>query len=316
MVSTNMRDLRRIFSALITPMRADESVNHESLARLVEHQIDRGVEGFYCCGSSGEALLLSVNERKQVLRTVVQTVAGRVPVVAHVGTIRTADVVELARDAETAGCDAISMIPPYYYSFSLDEVNAYYLTVLRGCDLPVIIYNIPQFTHYTFNKQNLATLFDDPQVVGVKHTSQGLYSLERLRSAYPEKIYFNGFDEMFLPALAAGANASIGTTVNIQPELFRELRACFDRGEMAAAQRLQSQINYVVEKLLSLGIFNAVKYLITLDGIESGVCRAPFKPLGVTEKKELDELHEKMNAFHVLGSIHQPDIREHVRLGL
>ena len=127
-----------IFSALITPMRADESVDHKSLTRLVETQLERGVEGFYCCGSSGEALLLSVLERKQIVRTVVEAVAGRVPVVAHVGTIRTSDVVEMARDAENAGADAISMIPPYYYKFSSDEVNQYYETVLRACSIPVI----------------------------------------------------------------------------------------------------------------------------------------------------------------------------------
>jgi Dihydrodipicolinate synthase/N-acetylneuraminate lyase len=82
-------DLRRIFSALVTPMRDDESIDVEVLRELVERQIARGVEGFYCCGSSGEALLLSLDERSDVVRAVVDQVNGRVPVIAHVGTIRT-----------------------------------------------------------------------------------------------------------------------------------------------------------------------------------------------------------------------------------
>jgi N-acetylneuraminate lyase len=278
-VSAETADLRRIFSALVTPMRADESVDHDVLGALVERQLGRGVEGFYCCGSSGEALLLSLEERKQVVRTVTEAAAGRVPVIAHVGTIRTADAVGLARHAQETGVEAVSMIPPYYYAFSSEEINAYYETVVAACDLPMIVYNKPQFTRYSFDKSNAASLFDNRRIIGLKHTSQDLYALERLRAAYPDKVYFNGFDEMFLAGLAAGANAAVGTTVNVQPERFLQLRDCFDRGDVAGAQRLQRQINDVVEVLVTHGIFPAVKYLTTLQGLHAGTCRAPFRAL-------------------------------------
>src|SRR5665647_707107 len=104
------------------------------------------------------------------------------------------------------------------------EVNQYYETVLRACSISLIAYNIPQFTNFALDKNNIAALFNHSQVIGMKHTSQDLFSLERLRSAYPEKIFFNGLDEMYLPAMASGAQATIGTTVNIQPELFRGVR--------------------------------------------------------------------------------------------
>ena len=113
MVNSAHPELQKIFSALTVPMHADESVNYEALAQIVEAQIADGVEGFYCCGSSGEGLLLTLEERKKILECTLRQVSGRVPVVAHVGTIRTADFIDLARHAKSAGAAAVSMIPPY-----------------------------------------------------------------------------------------------------------------------------------------------------------------------------------------------------------
>ena len=110
---------RRIYSALEIPMNGDESVNHENLRRLVEYELKEGVEGFYCSGSSGEGLLLTLKERKEVLETVVDQVNGRVPVIPQIGTIRTRDVIELAEHAAGLGLQMASMIPPYYYKFSM-----------------------------------------------------------------------------------------------------------------------------------------------------------------------------------------------------
>ena len=278
-------------------MRPDESIDLDVLAELVERQLARGVEGFYCCGSSDEALLLSLKERKAVVRTVMTTVAGRVPVIAHVGTIRTDDVVELARDAEEAGVDAVSMIPPYYYHFTVDEVVAYYETVLGKCGLPVMLYNIPQFTQFAFDKRNAGSLLENPRVIGLKHTAHDMYSLERMRSAYPEKILFNGFDEVYLASLSAGADATVGTTVNLQPELFLRVRSLFEQGEILRAQEVQRQINDVVEELVAHGVFSAAKYLAGYPDLDCGRCRAPFRPLDDDDKNSLDRLGERLHAY-------------------
>ena len=157
MVNVKPEQFQKIWSALITPTNEDESVNYEALERIVELQIQDGAEGFYCCGSSGEGLLLTLEERKQVLEHVLKAADGRVPVISHVGTIRTRDVVDLARHAMSAGALAVSMIPPYYYKFSMDEIMGYYEDVIRAIpDVPAIVYNIPQFTGVEFSKENAA----------------------------------------------------------------------------------------------------------------------------------------------------------------
>ena len=287
---SNIEQFGKVFSALVTPMKADESVNHDALTELVGMQLERGVEGFYCCGSSGEGLLLSHDERKAILETVVAAASGRVPVIAHVGTIRTADAVDLARAAEDAGADAVSLIPPYYYRFTAEEVLDYYNEVIARTGLPVVIYNIPQFTQVQFDKVLAGPLLDQERVLGVKHTAHDLYSLERMCAAYPEKVFFNGFDEIFLSSLAAGARATIGTTVNLQPELFLKVRRLFEAGDVAAARAIQEQINDTVEALVAQGVFQSAKYLAGNGRVDCGDLRAPFRSLDAGQRVELDRL--------------------------
>ena len=287
-----MKDYHGVYSALITPMKKDESVNFSIISDLIEHQLQQGVQGFYLCGTSGEALLLSIEERMDFVREVSRVVKKRVPLIAHVGTLRTKDTIRLAQEASEAEVNAISMIPPYYYKFTQKEITSYYLEVLNNTDLPVLIYNIPQFTHVAFNKENAKELLDHSQVLGVKHTSTDLYGLERIKTAYPDKVLFNGFDEMFLPALAAGADATIGTTVNVFAGLFRKVADLYEAGNMKDALEVQTAINERVELFVKHGIFNAVKYALSIKGFDCGTCRSPFSPLTDEAKKEIEGIFD------------------------
>lgn len=291
MVNVKPEQFKRIWSALITPTNPDESVNYGALERIVDLQIQDGAEGFYCCGSSGEGLLLTLDERKQVLEHVLKAADGRVPVISHVGTIRTKDVIDLADHAMSAGAMAVSMIPPYYYKFSMDEIMGYYESVIEALpNLPAIVYNIPQFTGVEFNKDNAGRLLANENIVGIKHTSTNLYSLERMGQAFPGRALINGFDEQLLGALAMGSCATIGTTVNLFAPLFHKVREAFDRGDMDEAYRWQHAINLRVEATVKVGIFNAMKYGWTLRGVDCGFCRSPFKPLDDQAKKAMTDL--------------------------
>lgn len=276
--------LKGIYSALITPMNADESVNYDMLQEVITYQLNMGVEGFYCCGSSAESLLLTMDERKKIAETVVRVVDGAIPVIMHTGTIRTQDVIELSLHAERIGADAVSMIPPYYFKFSQAEIIGYYQSVLLHVQIPVILYNIPAFTGISFTKDNMNVLLDHPQLIGVKHTSQDLYGLERMTSAYPDKIYFNGYDEQFHAALSAGANAAIGTTVNLFYPKFQAIRQAYRNGNRAKASEIQASVNEAIEVMIRVGIFNAVKHIFAKRGLECGTCRAPFRPLTDADK--------------------------------
>ena len=292
--SVKSEQFSRIWSALITPMNEDESINYEALECIVELQMQDGVEGFYCCGSSGEGLLLTLDERKQVVEHVLKAVDGRVPVISHVGTIRTKDVIELTRHAMSAGAMAVSMIPPYYYKFSMDEIISYYEDVIRAVPgVPMIVYNIPQFTGVEFSKDNAGRLLSNRNIVGIKHTSTNLYALERIGQAFPGKALINGFDEQLLGALSMGACATIGTTVNLFAPLFQKVRDAFQAGNMAEACHWQHAVNQRVEAAVKVGIFNAMKYGWTLRGVDCGACRSPFRPLDEASKRIVADLMEE-----------------------
>lgn len=288
---------RGIMSAIVTPMHDNEDINTTALAMLVEHQITRGVEGFYCCGSSGEGPLLHLDERKQVLETIITSSKGRVPVISHIGAPRTQDAIELAKHAESVGASAVSLVPPYYYKYSNEAIIRYYQRILDETSLPVILYNIPQFTGVELDLETAKTLFSNEQTLGVKHTSHNLYTLERMVDKHPEKVFFNGFDEIFLSSLAAGTTATVGTTVNIQPELFLAVRHCFAKGDFFTAQKLQHQINDVVETMVNNGIFQSTKYLAGLGLDYLGPVREPFIPLNVQQKQALDGLNSRLQEY-------------------
>lgn len=290
-------ELSVLMSATVTPMRADESVDLDAFALLVDSSIARGVEGIYCGGSSGEGLLLSLEERKAITRTAVEAAGGRVPVVAHVGTLRTADSIELADAALLGGAAAVSMIPPVYYSYSPEAITAHYRAVMDAVPLPMIVYNIPQFTGVEFTAASAGALLADPRVIGVKQTAHNMYTLERMRSAHPDKAYINGFDEVFLSALAAGARGTIGTTVALQIELFIAVRERFAAGDIPGAQRVQHRINDVVAEIVEVGVFPAAKYLAGRGIGDFGACRRPFPALNNGDRARLDALGDRIEGY-------------------
>jgi N-acetylneuraminate lyase len=124
-----------------------------------------------------------------------------------------------------------------------------------------------------------------------------LYDMERIKQAFPDKIVFNGFDEIWLYGLAAGADASIGTMVNICPKLFKQIREEFKNGAVSKAQVLQNELNDFIEVLVEVNLFPAAKYCFTLQGIDVGPCRKPFAPITDEGKKKVEAALKKIEAW-------------------
>lgn len=229
---------------------------------------------------------------------------GRIPVVAHVGALSTREAIDLGRRAQRAGASALSMIPPIYYSFGIEAVLDHYRAVLDAVDLPLIVYNIPQFTGTEFTLETAGELLGDDRVIGLKQTAHNMYALERMKAAFPDKAYINGFDEVFVPALAAGARGTIGTTVGLQVELFQAARRLLDAGDLVGAQWVQSRINHVIAELVAIDVFPAAKYLSGRNAGGAGTlgdCRRPFRPLSDAARTRLDALGTTLDRFLAEG---------------
>lgn len=284
-----MEKLKGIFPALITPYKDNGNINVEVLRELVRINIEKGVAGFYVGGSTAEAFLLTLDERKLILETVVETVNEECAVIAHIGCISTDQAIELAKHAKNTGVDAVSSIPPFYYNFTLEEIKGYYFDIIKSVDLPMIVYNFPSNSGVTFDSQNAKDLIQNERVVGIKHTSYDLYQMERFKEIDQDLIIFNGHDEVFLAGLAMGADSAIGSTYNFMAEKFIKIQNLYLEDKYEEAKRIQKRANDIIEVLIKVGVYQGIKYALSLQGLDCGKCRKPFKILTEDKRKILKE---------------------------
>lgn len=288
-----MKNLAGIYPALPTPMGADGQIEVANLRRLVDVVISQGVDGLYVGGSTAESFHLTEDERKQIAETVLHQAAGKVKVIVHTGAGGTDAALRLSKHARAHGADAISSVPPIYFKYTTEEIIGYYLDLIEQSDMPLVVYNIPAFTGINMTQGPIRELFKHSRVVALKHTNTNMYELERMLSHNPSLIALNGYDEAFLSGLSMGASGMIGSTVNFMARKFIGLRDAFLSGRHAEALKLQTEVNEVVETMVEVGVFNAVKYAITLRGIDCGSCRRPFKPLSEADKRRVKAVLEK-----------------------
>jgi N-acetylneuraminate lyase len=268
-----------VISALITPFKTDGTLNLPMLGPLAELELAQGIHGFYVGGSTGEAFLQSADERKAVLREFARAVNGRAKLIAHVGAIATDEAIGIAHAAADAGYDAVSAIPPFYYDFSPAEVRAHYHALADATPLPLIVYNFPAKSARPLSTADLLALLEHPKIIGVKHTSQNLYQLERLKTARPGAVVYNGFDEMFVGGVTMGADGGIGTTYNFMGRLFVSMYNALHAGKLDEASALQRRANDVIDVLIEVGVFPGTKAILKLQGVDCGPCRRPFGEL-------------------------------------
>ena len=286
------QNLKGIFPALLTPFDQNGSIEFSSLRKLIDFNIAKGVSGFYVNGSTSEVFLLSHDERLRLIEAVAEHVGGRVRLIAHVGAISTSEAADLARHACALGVDAVSSVAPFYYHFSLDEITRYYLDIADASTAPVLVYNIPAFSGVKMTFESIAGLLSDPRILGVKHTSSDFYLLERIKHSFPDRLVYNGYDEMFLSGIAAGADGGIGSTFNVMAEKFIRILDLFTVGDIAGAREEQKRVNNIIGAMVATGgIHAAEKALLDMMGIPMGECRKPFKTLGEPEKQTLYEVY-------------------------
>lgn len=288
-----MKQIEGILPALITPFTTQGTVYEESLRKLVKMNIDKGVDGFYVCGSTAEAFLLTLEERKKILEIVMDETNGRGVIICHVGCISTTQAIELAQHAKAIGADAISSIPPFYYKFTMDEIKGYYLDILDRVDMPMLLYNFPAMSGISLNSENTKELFKNPRIIGIKFTSFDLYELERIKKDNEGLVILIGHDEIYLAALAMGVDGAVGSTYNFIAEMFIQIRNLFNEGNYKEAREVQSSVNEIISILLKVGVYQGIKYILTSQGIDCGKCRRPFNPLTSSDKKKLKKVLAK-----------------------
>ena len=268
-------NINGVIPAMITSFNKDESINKEGIRKTINYLISEKVNGLYITGSTGETFLMSQDEKKQVIEIIVEEVNGRVPVIAHIGSIGTKITSELGQYAEKIGVDALSALPPFYYGFSNDEIFSYYKDISNTTNLPITIYNISHA--HLMDLDMLKRLAAIKNVKGVKYTAPTHFNFNKIKKEVGEnfKIY-SGMDEMSLSGLISGADGIIGSFYNLMPEMFVDIYAKVKEGNINAAKKIQEKINIIILYALGKSGYPFIKMGLNWLGIDSGYVRKPF----------------------------------------
>jgi 4-hydroxy-tetrahydrodipicolinate synthase len=275
-----------IIPPLVTPFHPDGSVNEAALRRVINHVIDAGVHGVFVGGSQGEFFALEEAELIRVFEVAVEEVNGRVPVYAGTAAITTAKAVRLTRAAEAAGCDAVSVITPFFITPNDQELYLHYKAVAEATRLPVLLYNNPDRTGFNLSVETISRLARIENVIGMKDSSGNLTLVgEVIRNTGPDFRVFCGRDTVIFQVLASGGGGAVPASGNVAPRLIVELYDHFRRGDLEAARAAQFKLA-PLRMAFNLGSFPVViKEALNLMGLEVGSARPPIQPL-VPEKRE------------------------------
>lgn len=285
-----------VMPALLTPFDRDGALDLDRLRKLTAHLKGTGVTGFYLTGSTGESFMMTPDERKRVVETVVDEVNGDLPVIVHVGAISSYHSVDLARHAAAAGADAVSSVPPIYWPFTADQIEHYYADIIAATDLPMIVYNVALAS---IGYETLLRLSQMENVAGVKYTATTHFDIMRLREAMgPEFRIYSGADEMAVSGMASGSDGLIGSFYNPIPEVFISLYEAMQAGEIEEAKRLQAIGNAVVFETLATGAaLGVMKRMMAWRGADAGFARSPHvNIMDDAEEAALKERFRKLKA--------------------
>ena len=278
---------RGIIPAFYACYDDEGNISPERVQKLTQHFIDKGVKGVYVNGSSGECIYQSVEERKIIIENVMKVAKGKLTVINHVACNNTRDSVELARHAEAVGVDAIASIPPIYFHLPEYSIAKYWNDISAAApNTDFVIYNIPQLAGTALTMSLFKEMLKNPRVIAVKNSSMPtqdiqMFKAEGLRQR-DDFIVFNGPDEQFVAGRAIGADAGIGGTYGVMPELFLKLNELLLAGERDTAIELQYAINEIIYKMCAshANMYAVAKEVLRInDNLDIGGVRVPLENL-------------------------------------
>ena len=278
-------DFKGIYPALPTPLDKNGKIIDDSLVKLVKRCEAFGVRGFYVCGSTGEAFLLSADERKHIMDVVKSAASPDAALIAQIGSLNENEAAELGKYAKAIGYDAVSSVSPFYFKYSFEEIRDYYFRLADAAELPMLVYHIPIRSGVDMNADQLSNILSRDGILGVKFTCSDFFTLERCKRQNPDKLVLNGFDEMCLCGLSMGADGAIGSTYNFMGDRFVKLYNCVKDGKLEEARGIQNEVNDIIAAMLPIGVLGATKEILNQLGIPFGDCKAPAAPLTDEQKK-------------------------------
>jgi 4-hydroxy-tetrahydrodipicolinate synthase len=289
------------FTALVTPFR-DGVVDCDRLRANVEYQISEGIDGLVPVGTTGESPTLSHDEHDRVIDTVVETAAGRVPVIAGTGSNATDEALRLTKHAKSVGADASLQVNPYYNKPTQEGMYRHFMTIADAADMPMVLYNIPGRCGVAMTPQTIARLAKHPNIVAVKEATGSLdMASEIAQLCGPDRFtILSGDDTLTLPLAAVGGKGVISVLSNLLPARIKALADAALAGDFAKARKLHLELFPVCKGMFIETNPIPIKTAMMLAGLDTGELRLPMCEMAEENKAVLEALLKKHGVLEPL----------------
>ncbi len=287
-----------IIPAMVTPIDKSGKINKKALRELTNYLIDGGVHGLFPVGSTGEYYGLTLEQKTEVIETVVDETNGRVPVYAGSAMITTRDTIKVTKIAESLGVDAVSILTPMFINPNDNELYNHYKAIASSVNIPVLLYNNPGRTGINISVNLLERLSKIDNIVGIKDSSGDMtLTGEYIRRTDDDFNVLVGRDTLILSALVYGGKGSISSTASLVPGLPVKIYEEYIKGNIEEACKAQFELA-PLRMAFSLGTFPVIiKEGLKLIGIDAGDTLEPVEPLGENERNKLKKILEDIGAI-------------------
>ena len=291
--------LRGAFTAMITPMKEDGSIDYDGYRKLLRFQMEEGIDGLVPLGTTGETPTLDEDEEQRIIDVVMEEVRAfekeksvKVPVVLGAGSNNTRDAVRYTERAKKAGADAALVVTPYYNKPSSEGIFRHFEAVSR-IGIPILVYNIAGRTGKNIDTPTLSRIADLPNIAGVKEASGSISQMTdviaTIKSKHPDFAVLSGDDAMTLPLLASGGDGVVSVVSNAAPALVSEMVKAALSGDYEAARKIHYRLLPFFKAAFVDGNPTSIKYAMRVKGLPSGSVRLPLVDVHDEAKKIIEE---------------------------
>jgi 4-hydroxy-tetrahydrodipicolinate synthase len=265
--------------AIVTPMRADGTLDYEALARLVEFHIENGTDAIISVGTTGESATLDFEEHIRVVQRTVELVKGRIPVIAGTGANSTTEALHLTQRSMEAGADACLLVTPYYNKPTQEGLYRHYKLIADRVAIPQILYNVPGRTACDLKPETVERLADIPNIVGIKEASTLERIQELVRRCGERLDVYSGDDGIAAEAILSGAKGVISVTANVAPRLMHEMSVAALAGDRTQTEAVNGRLIELHKALFLESNPIPVKWAVHQLGLIPPGIRLPLTPL-------------------------------------
>ncbi|GAP16999.1 dihydrodipicolinate synthase family protein [Levilinea saccharolytica] len=286
-------DLSGIYPPIAIPFTQEEAIDFESLHFNLQRWLSEPIDGLVVPGSNSEAAYMSLEERLAVMRVCAQAAraAGK-RLIAGTGMETTADTIRLTQAAAELGADAALLLPPYFYKPAMNRavLTAHYRAVADASPIPLLVYNVPQFTGVAFDNPTLVELAQHEKIAGIKDSSSNIVQMASLKALCPSFQIFAGTGSALLPFLSIGGAGCIAALANFAAAALREVWQAYAAGRNAEAAALQVRLAQINAAVTSTYGVPGLKYAMQRCGYRGGWPRRPLLPLDASGQAAVDAL--------------------------